>query len=497
VDAGRALRLAVQKKCCSLIWLVFGAAANYMPKASQSTMTEADALQSPAAASAAIAAAHLAPPSTVTRGPPPLALLPPNGFESSQNGDESASLARDVARALDDEAQALLPPPQPSSRRISISSSSRASSPPSLRLDGHTGRRVSLEKENAPSTVTNSALPANRSFSAVTISSKRQKTNNNSRRPTNTLGTSSTISKRKPSKPSKDSSSDLTLNRKALVNDNFIHFAREKHITLPKMSQQEKDEYKRDIERFENSFRTQCRHRFAYQKLSDDDFVASIGLGTRSVELVDDDAMEVSTSDRRRLSRYHMEDCLRLSVGQTVRLYFRKSAVNDPKMWWNKSCHLQAIIDLQQSEPFKMMGEEYYEVTATVSQAKMNHDVQMGYISSSQFETAYSGVGQGITVDYKMPDGDSRRFKLSIAWRYLIEYADSFFLWGPPLDRSRNYSTLLKGKRNLLTLGHIFFTIAKETIGDYGNSLCLLDAYQKVVNDQIIRDLTKAKQDTK
>lgn len=36
----------------------------------------------------------------------------------------------------------------------------------------------------------------------------------------------------------------------------------------------------------------------------------------------------------------------------------------------------------------------------------------------------------------------------------------------------------------------------KETIGDYGNSLCLLDAYQKAVNDQIIRDLTKAKQDT-
>jgi hypothetical protein len=45
-------------------------------------------------------------------------------------------------------------------------------------LDGHTGRQVSLEKENAPSTVTNSALSANRSISAVTISSKHQKTNN-------------------------------------------------------------------------------------------------------------------------------------------------------------------------------------------------------------------------------------------------------------------------------------------------------------------------------
>jgi hypothetical protein len=179
------------------------------------------------------------------------------------------------------------------------------------------------------------------------------------------------------------------VNRKALVNDNFIKFAREKILITPKMSDQEAEM----IDKFEDKIRIQCRHRFSYQRTSDEDFIESIGLGTRSADLVNDDAMEVSTSDRRRLSRYHMEDCLRLAVGQTVRLYFKKSAVHDPKGWWNRSYPLQGIIDLQQSESFWMMGEEYYELVATVSQANLNQEVQMGSLSISQFETAYQGVG--------------------------------------------------------------------------------------------------------
>jgi hypothetical protein len=147
------------------------------------------------------------------------------------------------------------------------------------------------------------------------------------------------------------------------------------------MSDQEAADYKQMIDKFEDKIRIQCRHRFSYRHTSDEDFIESIGLGTRSADLVNDDAMEVSTSDRRRLSRYHMEDCLRLAVGQTVRLYFKKSAVQDPKGWWNRSYPLQGIIDLQQSESFWMMGEEYYESVATVSQANLNQEVQMGSLS--------------------------------------------------------------------------------------------------------------------
>jgi hypothetical protein len=141
-----------------------------------------------------------------------------------------------------------------------------------------------------------------------------------------------------------------------------------------------------------------------------------------------------------------------------------------------------------------MMGEVYYELVATVSQANLNQEVQMGSLSISQFETAYQGVGQGITVVFS-PNVDSRQFKLSIAWRYLIDFANVFHLYGPPLDRSRNYASLFHFKKNSVTLAHIFYTIAQETIGDYGSTSCLLDTYMKAANDQVIREHNKTKKE--
>jgi hypothetical protein len=229
--------------------------------------------------------------------------------------------------------------------------------------------------ENTASIASNVAPPAAPN-PPVTNSAKRQKTGDNSRCSTQTKNVPSNPTKRKHTGHANSSTDSIfSINRKALVNDNFIKFAREKILIPPKMSDQEAADYKRMIDKFEDKIRVQCRHRFSYQHTSDEDFIESIGLGTRSADLVDNDAMEVSTSDRRRLSRYHMEDCLRLAVGQTVRLYFKKSAVHDPKGWWNRSYPLQGIIDLQRSESFKMMGEVYYELVATVSQANLNQEV--------------------------------------------------------------------------------------------------------------------------
>jgi hypothetical protein len=44
-------------------------------------------------------------------------------------------------------------------------------------------------------------------------------------------------------------------------------------------------------------------------------------------------------------------------------------------------------------------------------------------------------------------------------------------------------------------LAHIFYTVAQETIGDYGSASCLLDAYMKAANDQVIREHNKTKKE--
>jgi hypothetical protein len=222
-------------------------------------------------------------------------------------------------------------------------------------------RRVSIE--NTPSAVSNRNESAP-SHPAITVSTKRQKTNNASRRVTQTQTNDVPKQKhKKSSASSKATDSTLTANRKALVHNSFIHFARAKLLVPPKVPKRDTDQYLSEINAFEDSFRIQCRHKFSYSRQTDQEFNESIGLGTRSadtrsVDLFDEEAIEVRTSDRRRLNRYHMEDSLILVVGQKVWLCFSKSAVSDPKGWWNKNknCPLQAVIDLQRSESFLIIG---------------------------------------------------------------------------------------------------------------------------------------------
>ena len=135
----------------------------------------------------------------------------------------------------------------------------------------------------------------------------------------------------------------------------------------------ERDAYDKMFSDFEAKYKLQCQHRWEYVKNSDSEYIESIGLGTRSSNLdEDEEAISLQTTSRRRLTRYHMEDSLLLSEGDELILYFAKSAVSDQSRWWNKSFPLSSIVDIQQSDTFKMMGTEYFKLRATVSQAKMN-----------------------------------------------------------------------------------------------------------------------------
>eukprot|EP00956_Cyclotella_meneghiniana_P024347 scaffold48787_cov89-Cyclotella_meneghiniana.AAC.4 len=126
------------------------------------------------------------------------------------------------------------------------------------------------------------------------------------------------------------------------------------------------------------------------------------------------------------------------------------------KCWLNKKSRgwdISHVIEANDAQPFKMMGDKYIQLYATVTQAQLNKDIQYGHCTMADFKRHYGGI-QGLTVEFDTPDGHDFTYKLPISWSSLVDVddADDFLLFGKPLDRSRNYKKLFKNKKSRDTI---------------------------------------------
>ena len=118
----------------------------------------------------------------------------------------------------------------------------------------------------------------------------------------------------------------LESNRKAVLNNDILTFSRSKIFDA-----NEVDVDPEEFHQFYKHFLGQTRVRFQEVRETKKSREAKLGervmrSTTNESDLTDDDAVNIETTNQKRLSRCHWEDIIKYSLGQKLALYFR----NDP-----------------------------------------------------------------------------------------------------------------------------------------------------------------------
>ena len=246
-----------------------------------------------------------------------------------------------------------------------------------------------------------------------------------------------------------------------------------------------------DFSAFETQFLGSITQRFKDERETKSKFLQSLSSQPRStrstvsapVAEVDEEAMNLTTSDPRRLSRLHWEDIIRCKTGQSLKLYVTKDAALSTKGWWHDT-FIDVLRELK-TKTINFNRTVMYCFDVIIQYAPLHDSIFKGDVSLSQLQTLFN-QGDGFSVFFV----GTKDIKLSISWKKMLHSSDELLIFGSPLPRNRLYSRYLHGKETITSLRMAFHQAAKETAGDYSASSALMLAFQKE-EKKLLKAMTK------
>ena len=188
----------------------------------------------------------------------------------------------------------------------------------------------------------------------------------------------------------------------------------------------------------------------------------------------DEEAYNVETTDIKRTSRYHMEDCLKMHHGDAIMLYFRCNAKSTMQNVFSEKPPRTAEMQLKQgigADVISINAKKFVALKATISRSTLHHDIKYVNLTPAQFKRAFNG-NQGFGIQFL---GTS--IKIAFHWKQLIQYSEDVYVYGPPFDGAKKYDLLFRGKTDTTKLKTIFYEMSKEMTGDFYASSALMTAY--------------------
>ena len=231
------------------------------------------------------------------------------------------------------------------------------------------------------------------------------------------------------------------------------------------------------FEAWEGGFGRQTRHRFRKERVLAGDRDAQIGRGLRStseaLSLVDYDAATLTTSDAKRLSRYHWEDLLGVQVNDGVIIYFRKgSSVLDgrfrgkPKQAFDQQKRLGIG-----GETVKLNGINFLVLRAVVETAPLHLAAVSGALTLPKLKD-YFKKKDGFVVSHL-----GTNTKTTFLWKDVVVMAADVYIFGEPRSAARDYGRLFRSVWSRPYAQQIYHNIGQETTGDSFASYALSCAY--------------------
>ena len=180
-------------------------------------------------------------------------------------------------------------------------------------------------------------------------------------------------------------------------------------------------------------------------------------LSVNESDLLDNETVQIATTNQKRLSRCHWEDMLKYSPGQKLAIYFRNdSDLLDAQFASvpNKAKTMQIKNGIG-GQLVTISSKQFVVLKATIITAPVHIDCDSGSVSMSQLMTYYDRR-EGFTIQF---DGTDE--KLTFSWQEVLDRCEDVYFFGPPANGARRYEKLFYHKTRVSYLQHIFHDLAR------------------------------------
>ena len=188
--------------------------------------------------------------------------------------------------------------------------------------------------------------------------------------------------------------------------------------------------------------------------------------------MVDTSAVEVSTTETRRLSVYPLEQLIRCDEKKDLLLLVAEQKDEQILGGLAKSIDL-----IQNNTRVIISGRKFYAIKCTIIEAGDHLDVRhMGILgagySDATFKKNFDTKRGGFRVNF-----DGTEINKHFNWRDVVEDSYSIKFFGSPLSMTRNFDKCYRGCTNQSTLYHRFSSLFEEFEGDVNSCQAILNSY--------------------
>ena len=234
-------------------------------------------------------------------------------------------------------------------------------------------------------------------------------------------------------------------------------------------------------------FQTELHHHFEPTRSNVKKFITTgrILRSSNATDFDDDnDAFELRTTSRRRLSRYTFEDMIKCGAGESFMMYVAKYLDSQFDGMFGASSRVQQDYGLVGGAQ-RISSRDFYVIRVTITSCNQHDDIMSGFTTLPMLKDQFKQKGGFvITLDKTgcMSD-DEKDITMPLPWSKIIEDADEFLFFGKPHDRTRPYYRCFRNKNTFEYLHHIFLQLSMETRGDAIQSSQLFSAYNRRRNE--------------
>eukprot|EP00956_Cyclotella_meneghiniana_P000144 scaffold217_cov64-Cyclotella_meneghiniana.AAC.5 len=266
-------------------------------------------------------------------------------------------------------------------------------------------------------------------------------------------------------------------NKKNTIHNNIHNWARAEVLSTQSPIPETDDSFKR----FEQSFSKQIHHRFNESRRNSDveeDDGVRVTRASSQAAAVDDkdlDALNLDTTDSRRLSRLMFEDIITVREGTALKLYVSETATNNTAAWWQDS--FQFAAQSLKLKCIRMHSRDFYVFDVTISCDTEHQCITAGTTSLSDLETKFKR-NDGFHISFNnVSKSDGRPLIIPVSWCQFISNAYDIMFFAPPIKSTRVFTYALKDKDSPDAIRQLFRVLSNEVIGDYGLAYSLYTAY--------------------
>jgi len=263
--------------------------------------------------------------------------------------------------------------------------------------------------------------------------------------------------------------------QKVQLDASFLNYIRPKTFDADRFKKGHSRIYtENEMQTFDDNFQKQLLFNFSQKRATKKQLVTTQRASRRTEEDIDrhTSAYRVVSNDFRDLSRYILEDIIRVAVGGRFLLCIAKDAVFE-----KRKDHVQIAAKQKANgtagDTVRISGRIFLCMTGEIVRCTQNEALRLG-MSRGSFLKEYDNEGGYVAVEF-----EGTNDKMTFSWQEVVTRAKDLMFFGRRFEGFRRFDDLFRKKSDMEYAHHVFRQLAVEYWGDSRSSSLLYAAYQK------------------